>query len=63
MTLGLHKPQASIFQIVSKPLQDKALGESEEYEYIPIKPLDPGGSGMHSTPQKGENPAADALVN
>ena len=57
--LGLHKLQASIFQIVSKLLQDKALEEGEEYEYIPIKPLDPRGSGTLSTPKRGENPAAD----
>ena len=30
MMLGLHKPQASIFQIVSKFLQEKALEEGEE---------------------------------
>ena len=52
MKLGLHKPQASIFQIVSKLLQDKVLEEGEEYKYIPIKPLDPRVSGTHSTPQK-----------
>ena len=64
LKLGLHKPQASIFQIVSKLLQDKTLEEGEEYKYIPIKPLDPGGSGTHSTPKRGENPpAADALAN
>ena len=64
MKLGLNKSQASLFQIVSKLLQDKALEEGEEYEYIPIKPLDPGGSGTHSTPEKGENPAAtDVLAN
>ena len=49
MKLGLYKPQASIFQIVSKLLQDKALEEGEEYEYIFIKPMDPTGSGTHST--------------
>ena len=60
--MGLHRPQASIFPIVSKHLQDKALENDEEYECIPIKPLDSRGSGKHSTPQKGEEPAAaDAL--
>ena len=54
MNLGLHKPQTSIFQIVNKLLQDKALEEGEEYEYIPIKPSDPVGSGTHSTPKKGK---------
>ena len=64
MKLGLHKPQSSIFQIVIKLLQDKALEEGEGYKYIPIKPLDPVCSGTHSTPKQGENPtAADALAN
>ena len=54
MKLGLHKPQASIFQIVDKCLQDKALEEGKEYEYIPIKPLDLRGSGMHSAPKNGK---------
>ena len=60
--MGLHRPYASIFPIVSKLLQDKALEEGEEYEYIPIKPLDSRGSWKHSTPKQGEEPAAaDAL--
>ena len=64
MKLGLHKPQTSIFQIVTKFLQDKVKEEGEEYQYIPIKHLDPGGSGVYSTPKKGENPiAAYALAN
>ena len=64
MKLGLHRPQSSILQIMNKLLQDKALEEGEEYEYIPTKPLDPIGSETHSTPKKGENPAAaDAMAN
>ena len=63
MKLGLHKPQSSILQIVNKLLQDKALEEGEEYEYIPSKSLGPVGSGTHSTPKRGENPAAaDAMA-
>ena len=54
MKLGLHKPQSGILQIVHRLLQDKALEEGEEYEYIPIKPLNPTGSGVHSTSKKGE---------
>ena len=62
MQLGLHKPSSSMLSIVSKLLQDKALEEGEEYEYIPIQPLGLGGPGKHSTPKKGEGPAAvDAL--
>ena len=36
MQLGLHRPPSSMLSIVSKLLQDKALEEGEEYEYIPI---------------------------
>ena len=50
MKLGLHIPQSSILQIVNKLLQDKALEEGEEYEYIPIKLLETRGSRTHSTP-------------
>ena len=62
MKLGLHKPQSCILQIVNKLLQDKVLEEGDEYEYIPIKPLDPTGSGVHSTPKKEENPDPAAAV-
>ena len=63
MQLGLHKPASSMLSVVSKLPQDKALEESEEYEYIPIQSLDLGGPRKHSTPMKGEEPAAaDALT-
>ena len=42
-----------------------ALEEGEEYEYIPIEPLEPkgaGGPGKHSTPKRGEEPVATALA-
>ena len=59
LQLDLHKPPSGMLTIVSKLLQDKALEEGEEYEYIPIHPLDPGD---HSTPRKKGGPAApDAL--
>ena len=59
MQLGLCTPPSGMLTIVSKLLQDKALEEGEEYEYIPIHPLDPGD---HSTPRKKGGPAApDAL--
>ena len=47
MQLGLHKPPSSILSLVSKLLQDKTLEEGEEYEYISIHPLDPGGPADH----------------
>ena len=63
MKLGLHKPQSSILPILNKLLHDKELEDGEGVEYIPIKPLDPVGSGTHPTPKKGKNPtAADALA-
>ena len=42
MHLGLHKPKSGMLTIASKLLQGKDLKEGEEYEYIPIHPLDPG---------------------
>ena len=54
MQLVLHKPQISILQIVSTFLQDKALEEGEEYDYIPIEPLDTRGTGKNSTPKIGK---------
>ena len=55
MHLGLHKPKSAMLTIVSKLLQDKELEEGEDYEYIPIPPLDPED---HSTPKKKGGPAA-----
>ena len=45
LQLGLHKPPSGMLTIVSKLLQDKALEEGEEYEYIPIHPMDLGDPG------------------
>ena len=59
------KPHPDIFPIVIKLLADKALEEREEYEYIPIEPLDPrgaGGAGKHSIPKRGEGSVATALA-
>ena len=53
---------SGMLTIVSKLLQDKALEEGKEYEYIPIHPLDPGDPRDHSNPRKKGGPAApDAL--
>ena len=59
------KSHPDVFPIVIKLLANKALEEGEEYEYIPIEPLDPrgaGGAGKHSTPKRGEEPVATALA-
>ena len=58
MHLGLHKPKSGMLTIASKLLQGKDLKEGEEYEYIPIHPLDPGFPEDHSTPKKKGGPAA-----
>ena len=55
MQLGLHKPKSAMLTIVSKLIQGKELEEGEDYEYIPIHPLDPKD---HSTPKKKGGPAA-----
>ena len=63
--LTIQKPHLSILPIVTKLLADKALEEGEEYEYIPIEPLEPkgaGGPGKHSTPKRAEEPVATALA-
>ena len=45
MQLGIKKPHLSILPIVTKLLEDKGLEEGEEYEYIPIEPLESKGAG------------------
>ena len=62
MQLMIKKPHPDIFPIVITLLVDKALEEGEEYEYIPIEPLDPRGARKHSTPKRGEEPVATALA-
>ena len=46
-------------------MEDRALEEGEEYEYIPIEPLEPKGAeclGKHSTPKERGEPVATALA-
>ena len=58
MQLGLHKPSSSMLAIASRLLQGRDLEEDEEYEYIPIQPLDSGVPEDHSTPKRKGGPAA-----
>ena len=51
MSLTLDRPNMEVIPIVVKLLEDKALEQGEEYEYIPIKAE---GSQHFSTPKKGE---------
>ena len=63
--LSIWQPHASIYSIVSRLLEDKALEEEEEYKYIPIEPVEPKGDGgpqPHSTPQKKAEPIATVLA-
>ena len=65
MLLSVRQPCASIYSIVMRLLEDKALEEGEKYEYIPIEPVEPKGDGVpqpHSTPRKKAEPIATVLV-
>ena len=57
MHLTLDRPKKEIISIIAKLLEDKALEDGEEYEYIPIE-----GSPQFSTPKKGEEPVIPQLV-
>ena len=56
MQLGLHKPKSGMLTLVSKLLQGKDLEEGEEYECIPIHPLDSEVPEDHSTLKRREDP-------
>ena len=65
MLLSIQQPCASIYSIVSRLLEDTALEKGEEYELIPIEPLEPKGDGgpqPHSTPKKKAEPIASVLA-
>ena len=59
MNLTLDKPTMEVIPIIAKLLEDKALEEGEEYEYIPIEVE---GSPYFSTPKKGEEPVIPQLA-
>ena len=50
MNLPLDRPREEIFPIIAKLIEDKALEDGEEYEYIP---MEAEGSPQFSTPKKG----------
>ena len=55
MLLSVRQSCASIYSIVSKLLEDKAIEEGEEYEFKPVEPVEQKGDGgpqPHSTPKK-----------
>ena len=56
MLLSVRQPHASMYTIVSKLLENKALEVGEEYEFIPVEPEEPKGAEdpgpqPHSTPK------------
>ena len=53
MNLTLDRPRGEIIPIIAKLLEDKALEDGEEYEYILI--MEAEGSPKFSTPKKGGN--------
>ena len=64
MQLAIHKPRSNILSIAMRLLEGKALEEGEEFEFIPIEPLEPKGAGgpdTHSTPKKKSESLATAL--
>ena len=65
MQLSVQQPHSNFISIVSRLLEDKALGEGEEYEFIPIESLELKGDGdsqPHSTLKKKAEPIATVLA-
>ena len=56
MNLTVDRPRLEIIPIIAKLLEDKALEERGEYEFIQIEELEAKGSAQFSTPKKGEVP-------
>ena len=62
MNLTTDRPRMEVIPIIVKLLEDKALREGEEYQYIPIEELVAKWSAQFSTPRKGEEPVAPQLA-
>ena len=65
MLLSVRQPQASIYNIVNKLLEDKTLEEGEGYEFIPIEPEEKKGAEgpqAHSTSKMKADPIAIVLA-
>ena len=43
MNLAIDRPRVEVIPIIAKLLEDKALEEGEEYEYIPMEELEVKG--------------------
>ena len=59
MNLTLDRPRREVIPITAKLLEDKALEDGQEYEYIPMKAE---GSPQVSTPKKEKVPVIPQLV-
>ena len=62
MHLTVDTPRVEIIPIIAKLLQDKALEEGKEYEFIPIEEFEAKGTAHFSTPKKGEEAVAPLLA-
>ena len=63
--VSIRQPHASIYSIVTKLLENKALEEREEYEFIPIESEEQKGAEgpqPHSIPKKKAMPIATVLA-
>ena len=59
MNLTLDRPRREVIPIIAKLLEDKALEDGEEYEYIT---MEAEGSPQLSTPKKQEVPVISQLL-
>ena len=63
MSLTVDRPGVEIIPIIAKLLEDKALEEGEEYEFILVEEFVAKGSAHFSTQRKGEYPVAPCWQN
>ena len=59
LNLTLDRPWREVIPIIAKLLEDKALEDGKEYEYIP---MEAEGSPQFSTPEKEEEPVIPQLA-
>ena len=58
----MRKTRAELVVIIGKLFEEKTLEKGEEYEYIPIDPIENVESRHHSTLKKGDVPSAVATL-
>ena len=62
MNLAVDRSRGEIIPIIAKLLEDKALQEGEEYEFIPIEEFEAKKTACFSTSKKGEEPVAPLVA-